>query len=142
MRPVRPALALALVAGSLALSACAEVAEYESTYQPVQIAPVKGSDIQRVTLTAEAARRIGLETRRVRRSGRLEVIPYSALVYGDAGETFTIVNPRPLHFVRTPIRVDRIAGDDVFVSQGPAVGTAVVSTGVAEIYSAEFEVTE
>jgi hypothetical protein len=142
MRPPRLVLALALAAGSLALSACTEVAEYESTYQPVQIAPVAGSDIQRVTLTAEAARRIGLRTRRVRRSGRLEVIPYSSLVYGDAGETFTIVSPRPLHFVRTPIRVDRITGDDVFVSKGPPIGSAVVSTGTAEIYSSEFEVTE
>jgi hypothetical protein len=142
MRPLWRALALAVVAASLALSGCVQVEEYESTYQPVALAPVKGSDVQQVTLTAEAAGRIGLRTHAVGRSGRLGVIPYSSLVYGDAGETFTIVNPTPLRFVRTPIDVQRITGDEVFLKKGPPAGTAVVSSGVAEIYSAEFEIAE
>lgn len=142
MHPPRHALAVAAVVGSLVLSGCTEVEEYESSYQPVSLQPVAGSDVRQVTLTAEAARRIDVETAPVRRRGPVTEIPYASLLYGDAGQTFTVVSESPLRYLRVPIRVRRISGDEVILAQGPAVGTAVVTVGLAEIYSAEFEVTE
>jgi hypothetical protein len=136
-------LALALVAGALGLAGCTQVEEFESTAEPTSVTPVKGQDdIQQVTFTADAARRVGLRTVAVRPSGSRMSIPYAALIYNEEGKTYTYVSRKPLVFVRVPIAVDRIAGDRVLLRHGPPTGTRVVTTGAAEIYSAEFGVEE
>ena len=103
-------IALALMMGSLSLplAACTQVEEFESTYSPTTVEPIKGrdDDVQRVTFTAEAARRADLKTATVRTSGRHTSIPYAALIYDEEGATFTYVSPKPLVFVREPIDVD------------------------------------
>jgi hypothetical protein len=146
MRPRRHPIAVLLIVGSLVpgLSACTQVEESESTYSPTEVTPVKGSDddIQQVTFTAGAARRADVVTVRVRASGRLTSIPYAALIYDEEGNTYTYVSPKPLVYVRERIDVDRIAGDRVVLRHGPPAGTAVVTTGAAEVYSAEFGVEE
>jgi multidrug efflux pump subunit AcrA (membrane-fusion protein) len=145
MRHRRHPIALLLIVGSLApaLSACTQVEESESTYSPTEVTPVKGSDdIQQVTFTAGAAQRADVMTARVRASGPLTSIPYAALIYDEEGVTYTYVSPKPLVYVRERIDVDRIAGDHVVLKHGPPTGTAVVTTGAAEVYSAEFGVEE
>jgi hypothetical protein len=145
MRRRRHPIAVLLIVGSLApaLSACTQVEESESTYSPTEVTPVKGSDdIQQVTFTAIAARRAGVRTASVQASGRLRSIPYAALIYNEEGTTYTYVSPKPLVYVRERIDVDRIAGDHVLLRHGPPAGTAVVTTGAAEVYSAEFGVEE
>jgi hypothetical protein len=135
-RPIALALALILGALTLALAACTQVEESESTYSPTLVEPVKGQDdIQRVTFTAEAARRAGVRTSTVRASGGRTSIPYAALIYNEDGDTYTYVSPKPLV-------VDRIAGGRVVLRHGPRSGTTVVTTGAAEVYSAEFGVEE
>lgn len=69
--------------------------------------------------------------------GQQKVIPFAALIYGIKGETWVYTNPEPLVFVRVPVVVDTIEGDQVFLSEGPDVGTAIVTVGVAELYGAE-----
>jgi hypothetical protein len=141
----RHPIALLLIVGALtpALSACTQVEESESTYAPTSVTPVKGSDdIQQVTFTATAARRADIRTAAVRASGRLTSIPYAALIYDEHGTTYTYVSPKPLVYVREPIGVDRISGARVVLRNGPPTGTAVVTTGAAEVYSAEFGVEE
>jgi multidrug efflux pump subunit AcrA (membrane-fusion protein) len=143
-RQSRP-IALALVMGSLTLplAACTQVEESESTYSPTSVKPVKGQDdIQQVTFTAEAARRAGVRTATVRPSGRRTSIPYAALIYSGEGDTYTYVSPKPLVYVRAPIDVDHIASGRVVLRHGPRSGTTVVTTGAAEVYSAEFGVEE
>ena len=145
MRHRRHPIALLLIVGSLvpALSACTQVEESESTYSPTSVKPVKGTDdIQQVTFAAIAARRADVRTVRVRASGPLTSIPYAALIYNEDGDTYTYVSPKPLVYVREPIDVERIAGDRVLLKHGPPTGTAVVTTGAAEVYSAEFGVEE
>jgi len=145
MRGRRNPIAVLLIVGSLvpALSACTQVEESESTYSPTSVKPVKGTDdIQQVTFTAIAARRAGVRTARVQARGSLTSIPYAALIYNEDGDTYTYVSPKPLVYVREPIDVDRIAGDRVLLEHGPPAGTAVVTTGAAEVYSAEFGVEE
>lgn len=143
-RQSRP-IALALVMGSLTLplAACTQVEESESTYSPTSVTPVKGQDdVQQVTFTAEAARRAGVRTATVRPSGGRTSIPYAALIYNEEGDTYTYVSPKPLVYVRAPIDVDHIAGGRVVLRHGPRSGTTVVTTGAAEVYSAEFGVEE
>lgn len=138
-------IAVLLIVGALtpALSACTQVEESESTYSPTAVKPVKGSDdVQQVTFTAAAAQRADVRTARVQASGRLTSIPYAALIYNEEGNTYTYVSPRPLVYVREPIDVDRISGAHVLLRHGPPTGTAVVTTGAAEVYSAEFGVEE
>jgi hypothetical protein len=143
--PQSRSLALALVAGALALAlaGCTQVEEFESTNEPTSVAPVKGEDdIQQVTFTADAARRAGLQMATVQARGTRTSIPYAALIYNEEGNTYTYVSRRPLVFVRTLIGVDHIANGRVVLRRGPPAGTNVVTTGAAEVYSAEFGVEE
>jgi hypothetical protein len=137
-------IALALMLGSLtfALPACTQVEESESDYSPTQSKAINGREELQVTFNAEAVRRAGLETARVRASGGRSFIPYAALIYNDVGDTYTYVSPRPRVYIREPIRVHRIEGNRVLLKKGPAVGTEVVTVGAAEVYSAEFGVEE
>jgi hypothetical protein len=146
MRRRSRSAAVALIVGTLplALAGCTQVAESESEYSPTSVKPLnlRDDNVQQVTFTAEAARRAGLQTARVRTTGRRTSIPYAALIYNEEGRTYAFVSPKPLVFVRERVAVDRIAGDRVLLRSGPAAGARVVTTGAAEVYSAEFGVEE
>ena len=45
-------------------------------------------------------------------------------------------------YVREPVVIDRIAGNRVFLTDGPAPGTEVVTQGAAELYGSETGVEE
>ena len=72
-------------------------------------------------------------------SGQVQrmVIPYSAVIYGVNGETWVYINPEPLVYVRQPIVIDYIDGDQVYLVEGPETGSTVVTMGVAELFGAE-----
>ena len=110
--------------------------------EPAKVEPVEGSaDLFRVTLTAEAAERLDLQTAVVRREGEgadeRTIVPYSAIVYETDGETWVYTNPDGLSFVREHIVVQEIEGNRAVLSEGPPVGTEVVTVGVAELFGAE-----
>lgn len=119
-----------------------------SKIEPARVEPIPGTDLKRVTLTARAAERLGIQTAPVRgahvarsESGtQRTVIPYSAVIYDVHGGTWTYTNPDPLVFVRHRISVDSIDGDLAALSDGPPAGAAVVTTGAAELFGAEFGV--
>jgi hypothetical protein len=145
MHPPSRALALALLAGALTLplTACTQVEENESSYAPTSVIAVKGNkEVKQVTFTAEAVRRADVHTDVVRRLARRTFIPYAALIYDEQGATWTYVTAKPRVYLRTPVDVHRISGDRVVLAAGPPAGTKVVTTGAAEIYSAEFGVEE
>ena len=142
-RPRLVVAALVVVSASLPLSACKEVEEKEAAkgYTPAKIEPVKGrDDVQLVTFTAEGARRVGLQTAPARRSGRFEVMPYSALLYDGTGAAFVYTSPAARTFLRRNVVVDRIEGERVLLSDGPPTGTAVVTVGAAQVYGAEADI--
>jgi hypothetical protein len=115
--------------------------EASEGYSPVTLQPIKGSDdLQRVTFTAEGARRVGLQTAPVRRSGTQEVVPYAAIIYDAEGKTFVYRTTARLTFVRQGVDVERIDAAKAFLTRGPAPGTRVVTVGAAEVYGAEVEV--
>ena len=69
--------------------------------------------------------------------GQQKVVPYAAVIYGLNGETWVYTNPEPLVFIRAPIVISHIEGDQAFLTEGPETGTSVVIVGVAELYGAE-----
>jgi hypothetical protein len=117
--------------------------EEASASEPATVEAIKGTDLSRVTLTAQAARRLGIKTAPVtREGGRRTVIPYDAVLYAADGKTFTYTSPKPLVFVRHAISVDDIKGDRALLSAGPPTGTAVVIVGSQELFGTEYEVEE
>ena len=147
-RQLRAACAgLVLIAASASLSACGEAStgyDYEtaSHYEPAKLEPIKGTDVKRVIFSAEGAKRVGLKTATIRQDGREKIMPYAALLYDAAGKAFTYTRPKPLTFVRKQIKVDRVDGDSVVLSEGPPAGTEVVTAGAPEVYGAEFNFSE
>jgi hypothetical protein len=109
----------------------------ESDDGPAKIYEMKGSDLSRVELTAEAAKRLDVQTAAVQQNGSGKVVPYSAVLYSPTGETWVYVSPKPLTFVRHEIVVDRIDGDRALLKDGPSAGTKVATVGVAELFGAE-----
>jgi hypothetical protein len=135
-----------LIAASISHSACSEApsssysSEMASHHEPAKLEPIKGTDVKRVIFSTEGAKRVGLQTARVRGNSQLKVIPYAAVIYDPEGRTFTYTSPEPQVYVRERVRVDYVAGDRVVLSEGPSVGTEIVTVGAAEVYGTEFEV--
>jgi hypothetical protein len=146
-RPCRARSSLALaglvsIAVAIALGGCTEVETESATgYEPAALEPVKGrDDLKRVRFTAEGARRVGLETGEVSRSGKRLVVPYAALLYDPEGKTYVYTSSKPLEYLRAPVQVERIAGARVLLTDGPPPGTKVVTVGATEVYGTELEV--
>jgi hypothetical protein len=66
-----------------------------------------------------------------------KVVPYSAVYYDAKGSPWVYVSPQPLVFVRERIGVERIAGELAVLTEGPPLGTAVVTVGAPLLYGAE-----
>jgi hypothetical protein len=129
-------IATALVAVPLLVAACGGSSESASE-EPAAVEQVQGTELSRITLTPEAAKRLDIKTAPVERAAGATVIPYSAVFYSPTGETWTYTNPEGLTFVRRRIVVDRIDGDRAVLTKGPASGTKIATVGVAELYGAE-----
>ncbi len=126
---------------ALPLVACSQKSADLSTEKPAYLEDISGSDLKRVVLTEKAAERLDIQVAPVREeqvegTQRL-VVPYAALIYGLNGETWAYTMPEPLTFVREAITIDYIEGDMAILLAGPAIGTEVVTVGVAELYGAE-----
>ena len=126
------------------LSGCTQTsAEAESSgAEPAKIEKVEGSeDTSRVTLTPKAVERLGIRTAPLSETTvagkKRKVIPYGAVLYDAEGKTSVYVSPAPNTYVRQPITVDYIQGDRAVLLAGPAVGTAIVTVGAAELYGTE-----
>ena len=150
---IRPVLVVGvLIIAGLLVSACSVRADRPKKIEPAHVEKVEGTELNRLTLTARAAERIGIQTATVRdappsarraASGnemQRKVVPYAAVIYGLNGETWVYISPEPLLFVRQPVSVDYIEGDTVVLSDGPPLGTVVVTAGAAELFGIEFGV--
>jgi hypothetical protein len=157
-----------LVAG-LGLVSCQRPSSSAHHTAPAQVEKIEGTGLSRVTLTAKAAERLGIETGfvvalgtaagtvvtqgdtgarlqgapgiRLARSGSARIsVPYSAVLYDAHGDTWVYTSPSPLVFVRHRIEIDHIEGNRAVLRSGPPVGTTVVTVGAAELLGTEFEV--
>ena len=139
--------ATATAVAAVALSGCAKTAEVAAKRKdPVKVEKVAGTDFKRMTLQAEAAKRIGLKTEKVgalhRFGGQTErtTVPYGAVLYNAKGATWVYTNPEPLVFVGHPVTVDYFEGEVAVLVKGPPVGTSVVTDGGSELTGVEFGV--
>jgi hypothetical protein len=130
----------ALLAVPMLLAACGGTANDGAEAGPAVVEQVKGTDITRVKLTAEAAKLLGVRTERVRSEGAPSrtVIPYDAVLYDADGGTWTYTSPNPLVYQRADIRVARIDGVSAVLTTGPPAGTRVVTAGATEIWGVEY----
>jgi hypothetical protein len=127
-----------------ALSACAATEEEpEPVEHAAVVEPVEGSDIPQLILTSDAVERLDVRTSDVLEAPHSQtLIPYAAVFYTASGDTWTYTNPEPLTFVRESIVIDHIHGESAFLTDGPPVGTAVVTLGSAELFGTETGVEE
>ena len=66
-----------------------------------------------------------------------KVVPYSAVIYGASGDAWVYTSPEPAVFVRRQVTIEDIDDGTAVLSDGPPVGTQVVTVGAAELYGAE-----
>ncbi len=142
----RPAWVLSLLfAGLMLFGGCTADDEPDPSAadQPVTVERVDDTQPARLTLRADAAKRLGIETKPViagpAKAGRPATltVPYAAVVYDAEGQSWAYSAPAPLTFIRVPLVVDTVAGDTATLSSGPAAGTQVVVVGAAELVGAE-----
>ena len=133
-------VAVAATALLLTLAACAAEAATEGEGDPAAtVVAIGDTGISEITLSELGATRLGIDTRPVEPAakGNGLVVPYEAVIYDAEGATWVFTNPSGQTYVREPIEITRISGDDVVLASGPAVGTAVVTVGAAELVGAE-----
>src|SRR4030095_519565 len=118
MKNINRWMILVLILASL-VSACAPKASSSTKVDPVKLEPIEGTDFKRVILTERAAQRLDIKTAEV--GG--DSIPYASVIYDTEGNTWVYTNPAPLTFVRAPIVIDHIKGDQAVLSQGLDLGT-------------------
>ncbi len=133
-------LAILVVAATLAACGQAPAADAPKV-EAVTVEAIPGSELERLTLSGPAAKRLGVQTAAVAdgpagRAGRTSV-PYSAIVYDKDGATWAYTNPEALVFVRHEVTVDVIDEDSAVLTEGPDVGTLVVTVGAAELWGIE-----
>lgn len=137
--------AMMLLVASGSLSACAgSPASAAKGAEPFTLKPIDGSEVVQVTVTALSAGRIGIMTAPVRAvavgATVRKVVDYAALIYEPSGATSVYTNPKPLVFVRHAVTVESNDGSNVVLSDGPPVGTHVVTVGGAQLLGMEFGV--
>jgi hypothetical protein len=145
-----------VIAAALGLSGCLAgppEAAGDKGAQVAKVTAVSGSGAMQVTLTREAADRLRIQTTPLTETAVpprtpggpaavRKVVPYSALLYDNNGDTWVYTASEPLAFIRQRVTVEYVTGDLAVLSDGPAVGTAVVTTGAAELYGTEFNIGE
>jgi hypothetical protein len=135
--------AAAATAACLGLS-CVTALAADSTAKkagPARVEATANGGIKKVTLTARAAERLGVQIDEVRAdpSGR-RIVPYGAILYDLTGKTWVYVSSDPLTFVRDAVTIESIKGESVYLKDGPVTGTKVLATGVPQVFGAEFGV--
>jgi hypothetical protein len=120
---------LALLAILIGAAGCG-AGEPPEERSPARVAGPPGS--ARIELTPIAARRAGIRTVTVP-SAAGGAVPASALVITARGVKVIFENPRRLTYMRTRVRLRRIAGGRAFLAGGPPAGTRVVVTGADEL---------
>lgn len=142
-----------LIASAVACVACGTASPAGATpIEPAKLERIEGTELQRIRLSQRASERLGIATAPVREAQVARrgapagtaapriVIPYSAVVYDLRGDTWAYVSTEPLVFQRHALRVDYIEGELAVLLEGPPLGTAVVTVGVAELFGIELGV--
>ena len=134
------AAGLAALAAALVLGACSEVESNVRDNQPYTVEGPEDAAIKRVKMEDATAALLPVETVTVREDGRRKVVPHSAVIYTPDGDAFVYTKPKAETYIREPIDIVRVHGDDATLSNGPRAGTTIVTTGSAELLATEYEI--
>lgn len=141
-------MAIALLLACLPLMGCNHATEATASEEggPAKVEHLSGDEPTKVTLTAEAAKRLDIQTdvvsEKLVRGAMRKTIPYAAILYDTEGNTWTYTNPEPLVYMRHRIVVDFIDGEVAVLLEGPPAGSAVVVVGSEELFGSELEFEE
>ena len=118
------AMAVGMVVAALLLTGCSDDVADKVAYQPAELEEIEDSDVLRLTLTSDAARRIGLQFAEAQQDGEDTVVPYAALIYDGEGEPWVYQATTDLTFVRESVDVERVEDDRAWLSEGlrPGLG--------------------
>lgn len=134
-------VAVLLILAALHLTACTQATVEATKTEPALVEPIEGTELNRLTLTEKAVERLDIQTDVVREEQvngeQRMVIPYGAVLYDLNGGTWAYTSPESRVYVRQPITVEYIEDDMVVLTDGPPLGTAVVTVGAAELYGAD-----
>jgi hypothetical protein len=134
-------LAAAMSVAILATPCVSALAAETTGIAPARVEATTDAKIKKITLTSKAAERLGILIDEVRAdpSGRL-IVPYASVLYDLSGKAWVYISAEPLTFVRGPVEIDTIKGDNVYLSDGPPVGTKVLAAGVPQVFGTEVKV--
>jgi hypothetical protein len=143
-RPMAGFNVLVVAALTACLAVCcvsALAAESAVKSTPARVEATLDGKIKKVTLTPKAAERIGIQIDEVRAdsSGR-RIVPYASVLYDLTGKTWVYISADPVTFFRGAVEIDTIKGDNVYLSDGPPIGTKVLSAGVPQVFGSEMKV--
>ena len=134
------AAGLAAIAAAVVLGACSEVESNVRENQPYTVEGPEDAAIKRVKMEDATAALLPVELATVRERGNRKVVPHNAVIYNPDGGSFVYTKPKAETYVREPIEIIRVHGDDATLSDGPAAGTEIVTTGSAELLGTEYEI--
>jgi hypothetical protein len=134
------AAGLAALAAALVLGACSEVESNVRENQPYTVEGPEDAAIKTVKMADATAALLPVETVSVRKDDRRKVVPHNAVIYNPDGGAFVYTKPKAETYIRAPIDIVRVSGDDATLSKGPPVGTTIVTTGSAELLATEYEI--
>jgi hypothetical protein len=134
------AMSVAILATPCVSALAAETAETTGK-APARVEATTDAKIKKITLTPKAAERLGILIDEVRAdpSGRL-IVPYASVLYDLSGKAWVYISAEPLTFVRGPVEIDTIKGDNVYLTDGPPVGTKLLVAGVPQVFGTEVKV--
>jgi len=138
---------LALLAGTAGCSAASNDGSGGVPSPATLTTAAKGAP-PKVTLTTDAVQRIGLQTAAVRhakvvvagRPGAAAVVPFSAVVYVDDGSSWAYAAVAPQVYVREPIRIASVQGNNAVLTMAPPDGTQVVTVGAPLLLGVEAQI--
>lgn len=138
-------------AGRVAKGEPAAVRGLESGAKPVAAPPVSGpatADARTATIDLyyalpesapwRAGERIAVELTLAEGRAESLTVPFSAVLHDIHGGEWVYVQTAPRTYARRRVQVARVAGPDAVLASGPAIGTAVVTDGAAELFGTEF----
>lgn len=134
------AAGLAVLASGLVLGACSEVESNVRDSQPYEVIGAEDAAIKTVKMDDETAALLPVELATVRERGNRKVVPHNAVIYNPDGGSFVYTKPKAETYIRAPIDIVRVHGDDATLSKGPSAGTKIVTTGSAELLATEYEI--
>ena len=135
---MKPYILLTVVL-SIGLSACHKHTNHAQKVSPAKVEKIEGSSISKVTLTADAERRLGIETIVPELGGSNRgLVPLSALLYDTKGTAWLFARSSEHVYQRIRVEVLDTLESQVRVSGELPRGGAIVTQGVAELYVAAF----